>query len=438
MIAEPVLFAAPPDTAAAQGASGSVKPTTAGGPDFQDALAVAMEPAPSCSSAGGAAQPTVRQITTAALPEDSTSARLAALQPQGDMPKADATKLAADAQVGIVETADRNPPAGLPEMALAEPAAAAGEPALIDQLAQPRTAPRTDDVEQTAQETPVPTDDQNAPSGDEVPDTADTAPPLSAQPVTVPPVAAPAPQTAATLPAGSGKGEKVTDPKKLGESEARPAPSGTKGRKSPADHAAPPMPLPKSPEPTATEPQAIAAPTRDLGGQSVPDLAPVGALTGSAPQAAMTATPAPTAPPPAVIDTALAGWETRFTEHLTARLSESGQSIEITLAPETLGPVTITVEMADGAAQVQIVTETPEAARLFQHAEHRLADSMAKAGLMLAGQDTSSRNPRDSNRDGRPRGGRGGEIIGVGGTQARIDAGLPLQRRGSGLLNIVA
>lgn len=316
------------------------------------------------------------------------------------------------------------------------------EPSLTEAGQLPTATEASDSAEHvtTARgKTDEPPPEADAPTLTEAVAWVDAPPAAQPIPQPLPVLAAPHPQlpeaTAAKRPVGQAKPETALSGKPSNETASRVS-DAPKPRKAVAGHVVPAdIPPGQSASPAELQP-APAQPSEHR--KPAPIAAdPVSAIGPTAPQTVAVAPSPPPAPPPAIIDTALSGWETRFTEHLAARLSESGQSIEITLAPETLGPVTITVEMADGAAQVQIVTETDDAARVFQQAEHRLADSMARAGLVLAGQDTSSRNPRDNSRDGRGRAAQGGDGMGIGPSRQRVDA-LPLQRRASGLLNIVA
>lgn len=491
MIAEPVLFPSIPEVVPAMAVSVQTAPAMAAGAAFPDLLAVAMVPpvtSPDAAAAilpvEGASQTVPPDQTDASIPvTDSTAARIAALNPQGEVaPKDDAAQppvapvalalplpegqpddpappsaaqagaptddapalagaLAGENSEGTeaVDTApvETQSPTHRPEAAIAADAEA---PVLPEQATGDAEAPSMDDAPKEAEGTAEP--------GQPVAQTADmrpampvpaTAPAMVNGPITANPPAAARPVVAER--AEPARDDRRVDKPKAAASDARPAPSPTKARK--ADHtAAAPFPAKPVAAPV-TEPQQTIAPTRETHRDAPAESVSLAPITAAAPQSVAmqpvaTAHTPPPAPPPVVIDTGRAGWENRFTDHLSARLSETGSSIEIRLSPDTLGPVTITVEMTDGAAQVQIVTETPEAARLFQQSEHRLADSMSRAGLVLAGQDTASRNPRDNGRDGRPRTGRTGDLGGIPSLRQGFDAAYPLQRRASGLLNIVA
>ena len=147
------------------------------------------------------------------------------------------------------------------------------------------------------------------------------------------------------------------------------------------------------------------------------------------------------------IQTTRPGWEGVLADRIAAELSGDGKEIELDLAPETLGHLKIRLEVSDGLAQVRIVTETAEAARLFQQSEHRLSESLSRAGLSLGGQDTSSRDAQGgaaqgfAGQGGNGTGERGGRTRGM---ELHFDrqgnAALPelAGRAGRGLVNLIA
>jgi hypothetical protein len=65
-------------------------------------------------------------------------------------------------------------------------------------------------------------------------------------------------------------------------------------------------------------------------------------------------------------------------------------TLTITLTPERLGPLNIRLETQDGVTHVHIMTETPEAARAIAEAQPRLAEAMARAGLEMGNQSTTT------------------------------------------------
>lgn len=151
------------------------------------------------------------------------------------------------------------------------------------------------------------------------------------------------------------------------------------------------------------------------------------------------------------IQTGRPGWEAALADRIAAELSADGKEIELDLAPETLGQLKIRLEVVDGLAQVRIVTETTEAARLFQQAEHRLSESLSRAGLSLGGQDTMSRDAQSGAQGGLAQGqaGQGGNgPADRGGRPRGIEMHLDRQgvvalaeqagRAGRGLVNLIA
>ncbi|MBC2834776.1 flagellar hook-length control protein FliK [Paragemmobacter straminiformis] len=138
------------------------------------------------------------------------------------------------------------------------------------------------------------------------------------------------------------------------------------------------------------------------------------------------------APP---LRTDLPGWEQVLADRIAADLSDDGQEIELSLSPEKLGPLRIKLELSDGQAQVKIVTATPEAAKLFTESQHRLSESLSRAGVDLGGQSAESRQPRDERQA--PRGPRATEFL----AQTRRSEGGSIaipRSAGAGLVNLMA
>lgn len=166
------------------------------------------------------------------------------------------------------------------------------------------------------------------------------------------------------------------------------------------------------------------------------------AATGSAPQ--QTGAQAMGHLPSGPIQTTRPGWEAALADRIAAELSSDGKEIELDLAPEKLGHLKIRLEVVDGLAQVRIVTETPEAARLFQQNEHRLSENLSRAGLSLGGQEAASRDAQNNGaqgQNGQTPGERGARMRGMDvhfdrqGTAALAEmAG----RTGRGLVNLIA
>ncbi len=147
-------------------------------------------------------------------------------------------------------------------------------------------------------------------------------------------------------------------------------------------------------------------------------------------------------PDSAPLDTTQSGWEAALTDRITTRSTDLGQEIEITLNPENLGHIRIKLDLSEKAATVQIVTDTPQAAQLFQQSEARLADALNRAGLSLTSHDATARDP------GGREGGQGGQRQGQGPGHPRAEAALAGLRgtlaaptvggRAANLVNIVA
>jgi flagellar hook-length control protein FliK len=100
-----------------------------------------------------------------------------------------------------------------------------------------------------------------------------------------------------------------------------------------------------------------------------------------------------------------AEWPEMLVEQFDLMDLGDGQEIEITLTPERLGKLRIQMELRDGAATVQIVTENPDAAKLFNDNQARLMELMQKAGFDLAGHQagTNGREASDgSAQQGEP------------------------------------
>lgn len=98
-----------------------------------------------------------------------------------------------------------------------------------------------------------------------------------------------------------------------------------------------------------------------------------------------------------ILSTARADWPIdladRLLETASLRSLGTGGLLEIRLDPDMLGPVSLRLEVTDGTANVAIVTQTPEAARLFAENQHRLAEALARAGLDL-GQHSAGTDAR--------------------------------------------
>jgi flagellar hook-length control protein FliK len=98
------------------------------------------------------------------------------------------------------------------------------------------------------------------------------------------------------------------------------------------------------------------------------------------------------------LDVTHADWTARLAETAAARLAADGGTLDLALHPAELGSLRITVTVSGSDASVQIVTETPEAARLFSDAERRLAEDLGRSGLTLT-QHQASAQDRGAARD---------------------------------------
>ena len=114
-------------------------------------------------------------------------------------------------------------------------------------------------------------------------------------------------------------------------------------------------------------------------------IATIGATAGSA----QAATPSGAATP-LPVTVAHPDWPDDMVAGISRAAMDGAEALTLTLTPERLGSVQIRLSMEDGALQVQIVTETAEAARVFAEAQHRLVDAMARAGLELAPQSAGT------------------------------------------------
>lgn len=185
----------------------------------------------------------------------------------------------------------------------------------------------------------------------------------------------------------------------------------------------------QQPERRSQDP-AAPAPPEAVKAADAAGAAPVAATAGAAPLAQ----PTTTAGVPVAVDRP--GWEAAVADRIAAELSEDGQQIELDLSPERLGGLRITLEVIDGQAQVRFVTETPEAARLIQQNEHRLSESLSRAGLSLGGHESASRDAQgQGDRQGRGAP-RGAEIAFHRASEPR--QGVASGRAGSGLVNLIA
>ncbi len=135
------------------------------------------------------------------------------------------------------------------------------------------------------------------------------------------------------------------------------------------------------------------------------------------------------------VDMTADNWEDTIATQIDALFTENGGQIDIALTPDNLGSVRIRLELNDGAAQVTIVTETDQAARLFAQSEQKLSEMLAKSGMNLTGQEAGTERRQDQGT-GRNASGQSGQNS-PNGTDDRADVetrAAPVK----GLVNLIA
>lgn len=95
------------------------------------------------------------------------------------------------------------------------------------------------------------------------------------------------------------------------------------------------------------------------------------------------ATPMATAQPPVTLNTTQPVWTGQFVDHISQNIRDGIEEFEIKLTPDRLGPVTIKVDLRGDLTNVQIVTQTADASRLFNDTQDRLSAMLAQSGLDL-------------------------------------------------------
>lgn len=219
------------------------------------------------------------------------------------------------------------------------------------------------------------------------------------------PIATPAPEPGAVPPVAAQVAQAASEPDITDTAEP------TEGAEPPETAEAPPLaasalpiaaPLMPAPPPTAptgsTAPATAAlsadpAPLAPAEPSGAAPLATADATPMAAPQAALqTAAPAPltSAPLPQTLDLAAPNWPEQMVQDIQQGISADIDTLTLTLTPERLGPLQIRLETQDGVTHVHIVTESPEAARAMAEAQPRLAEAMARAGLEIGSQSTTT------------------------------------------------
>ena len=289
-------------------------------------------------AAAPAAPATAPAPATPALPPPAIAAQPSAapIAPSGLDTLTEAQNLPEDTGTDATEAEDTGPEAmGTEAIALPDPTTPQTQhaiPSVAAQVAQPTSKPDTGDKPDLTKD----------PEASKVPSLAAPTLPMAAPLVPAPPTA--------------------------------PVPTGDSAPTSPAlsAEAAPLAPAETAPPPTlaTTEGSVLAAPQP--------------ALPGSAPA------PLATAPLPQTLDLAAPQWPEQMVQDIRQSASAALDNLTLTLTPERLGPLQIRLETQDGVTHVHIVTETPEAARAMAEAQPRLAEAMARAGLEMGSQSTTT------------------------------------------------
>jgi flagellar hook-length control protein FliK len=136
------------------------------------------------------------------------------------------------------------------------------------------------------------------------------------------------------------------------------------------------------------------------------------------------------------LDTNDAAWVETLSAQIEANFTDTGGEIELQLTPENLGQLRIRLEVVDGAAQVTIVTESTDAARLFQQNEAKLSELLAKSGLNLTDHNASAE--RQDRRDGQPNGQGIANANGRSGSQDGETTQINMTSADNGLVNLIA
>lgn len=301
-------------------------------------------------------------------------------------------------------------PGEAPDQTGAQPALATKSPSTTE----PAASAATETPGQP--ETDPPTEPQTKPSSDSADAATDAetgpeacaaaAPPALPATLPVPPLAAALPPVPPPAAKAEAAASQTDEPSEAGIADSKPRPRAMPGRL--ADTRPTTDPAPQKAE--AAPPFALAhGAERELVSDAPAPAVTPGATVAATPPQAQTAPALPARADALPLDTARPGWEAALTDHITTRLTDIGQEIDITLSPEKLGTLHIRLELSDTVAQVRIVTDNPQAAQLFQQSEHRLSEALNRSGLTLASHDASSRDPgaRDGggNSGSAPRGG---------------------------------
>ena len=184
-------------------------------------------------------------------------------------------------------------------------------------------------------------------------------------------------------------------------------------------------------EPTKTveiTPQVSTAPVQTVAANAAAQ--PVVDVPADTPTDTQSAEGAPS------LDTNDAAWVETLSAQIEANFTDTGGEIELQLTPENLGQLRIRLEVVDGAAQVTIVTESTDAARLFQQNEAKLSELLAKSGLNLTDHNASAE--RQDRRDGQPNGQGIANANGRSGSQDGETTQINMTSADNGLVNLIA
>lgn len=184
-------------------------------------------------------------------------------------------------------------------------------------------------------------------------------------------------------------------------------------------------------EPTKTveiTPQVSTAPVQTVAANAAAQ--PVVDVPADTPTDTQSAEGAPS------LDTNDAAWVETLSAQIEANFTDTGGEIELQLTPENLGQLRIRLEVVDGAAQVTIVTESTDAARLFQQNEAKLSELLAKSGLNLTDHNASAE--RQDRRDGQQNGQGIANANGRSGAQDRETTQINMTSADNGLVNLIA
>lgn len=184
-------------------------------------------------------------------------------------------------------------------------------------------------------------------------------------------------------------------------------------------------------EPTKTveiTPQVSTAPVQTVAANAAAQ--PVVDVPADTPTDSQSAEGAPS------LDTNDAAWVETLSAQIEANFTDTGGEIELQLTPENLGQLRIRLEVVDGAAQVTIVTESTDAARLFQQNEAKLSELLAKSGLNLTDHNASAE--RQDRRDGQPNGQGIANANGRSGSQDGETTQINMTSADNGLVNLIA